>query len=195
MFWGLVAVAIATVLAIMMVVALALNGYFDREADPVPGAGDQGSVGESPEPGEDAPPDSTPIEPAPTDEDGAAFSADEAVRYEVDRVHCDKELPGRSTSTGGRYCVVDLAVENRGEAPIDFGSEAQKLVTDDKRWLKAETPTATEVRASLWSTIDPGELGTGSVVFLLTVDELPESLELVHHPDVDPTSIRLPAPE
>ena len=194
-YWGVIAAAIALTVAIALLILLAMNGAFSPDRNQGNGTDDPGASVESPEQEGDSQAGQAPDEPPPSDENGAAFSPDESVRYQVEQLSCDRELPGRSTPSGGRYCVIDLTVENRGDAPIDFGSDSQKLVTDDKRWLNSESPTAGEARSSLWGTIDPGESGVGPLVFLLTVDELPETLELFHDPEQDPTSIRLPVPE
>lgn len=192
LYWGAIAAAIALTTALALLLLLAMNGAFRPDQNQGEGPG---ASAESPEQNEDSQADPAPGEPAPTDENGAVLSADESVLYRIERLYCDKKLSGRSTTSGGRYCVVDLAVENRGATPFDFGSEGQKLVTDDRRWLNAESPTAPESDASLWKTIEPGEVGIGPLVFILTVDQLPESLELFHHPEQEPTNIRLPAPE
>ncbi|WP_067608335.1 serine/threonine-protein kinase [Nocardiopsis listeri] len=194
-YWGVIAAAIALTVALALLVLLAMNGAFSPDQNQGDESNDPGATAEGSEQEGDPQAGQAPEEPAPTDENGAAFSADESVRYQVEDLSCDKELPGRSTPSGGRYCVIELTLENRGDTPIDFGSDSQKLVTDDKRWLNSESPTATEARTSLWGTIDPGEAGVGPLVFILTMDELPETLELFHDPDQNPTSIRLPVPE
>ena len=191
LFWVLVAAAVVSLSALLLMLALVLNtDFFGSDED---GGGtrpdDQGPVAQAP--GDDAP--SEPSDPGPTDEDGSAITADGSVHYQVDSVRCENDLPGRSSTTG-QYCVIDLSLENLGETPLDFGSEEQKVVTSNRRWLPAETPTATEARADLWSSVVPGGTASGELVFILRPDEIPETVELVHSPDGDPTSIRLPPP-
>ena len=152
LIWGALITALVVLLSFILMMAMVLNDHLfsSRDSDePLPDA--QGPALESPE--NDAPPD--PTDPAPTNEDGMAFSADGLVRYRVDSVRCGDDLPGRSSTTG-QYCVIDLELENLGEIPLDFGSEDQKVVTNNRRWLPAETPTSIEARAELWSAIAPG---------------------------------------
>ena len=191
LFWGLVVAAAVSLLVLLLMIALVVNtGFF--ASDPDEGEArpdDQGPVAEAPE--EDVP--SEPSNSGSTHEDGSAITSDGSVHYRVESVRCENDLPGRSSTTG-QYCVVDLSLENLGEIPLDFGSEEQKMVTSNKRWLPAETPTATEARADLWSSIVPGASANGELVFILRPDELPETVELVHSSNEDPTSIRLPPP-
>ena len=191
LFWGALLGGVAALLAFILLTGLLLENYvFSSQDSEEEGSDGQGPIIESPQ--NDTPPDST--GPGPSGEDGTAISADGAVRYNVDSVRCGDDLPGRSSTTG-QYCVIDLELENLGEVPLDFGSEDQKVVTSNRRWLPAETPTSIEARSDLWSTIAPGAPANGELVFILRPDELPETVELVHSPDQDPTSVRLPPAE
>ncbi|AFR06823.1 serine/threonine-protein kinase [Nocardiopsis alba] len=186
-FWGLVIGGAVLLLSTLLVIVLALNGQLSGQGSS-DGAGD-GKPGTTAPPEDAVPPaeGADKNEPPSAGADGSYVSLDGTVRYQIDKAHCVDELAGRSAATNGKYCVIEVTLENLGEQAIDFDAGLQQMVTSERRWRQAMSPTSGEGKDSLWSTIEPGTAASGRLVFVLAADEDPDSLELYHHPDEDST--------
>ncbi|GHC77262.1 hypothetical protein GCM10007079_14300 [Nocardiopsis terrae] len=182
LYWGLFLGAVGLVLALVLLITFVV-----RNVDFGSGGTQQEETGDS-VPGPTVPDDGL-GDAEPTEQDGTGVSEDGAVRYRVNDFRCVDNLPGRSNIDNGLYCMADLVLENLGDTAVVFSSREQQLVTDTNRWVTADTPTASEEKAELWSAVPSGEEAQGELVFSVRIDEEPEMLALTHAPDTEPTRI------
>lgn len=192
LFWGLLAAGIGLVLLLVIVAVVILNRPDGADEQGTPPPANQGPDDSAQEP--DVPDDGLgnmdPDVPEPTNTDGNAVSEDGTVRYSVE-LRCLDSIPGRSSIEGGVYCVADLAMENLGSDEIVFSSAEQRLITDNNRWITADTPTSEEKKGSLWEPVSPGAEASGELVFSVRSGEEPSVLLLTHAQDAEDTAINV----
>lgn len=70
-----------------------------------------------------------------------------------------------------------------------FSSSEQRLVTTDEERVRAETPSAAEERADLWSPIEAGQRVQGDLVFSIRTSQEAAQLLLTHAPSEQATAI------
>jgi hypothetical protein len=131
--------------------------------------------------------DGDPDELEPTE--NGARSPNGAVEYTINDFACVDNIPGRSRISGGLYCVADLDLENLSGSEITFSSSEQRLVTTNDERVGAETPSAVEQNADLWSPIEAGQRVRGDLVFSIRTSQEAAQLLLTHAPDEQATAI------
>ncbi|GAA1082896.1 hypothetical protein GCM10009642_21880 [Nocardiopsis metallicus] len=189
LFWGLVLGGIGITLVVVLLIVLIANRSFGGSDDSGGSQGnpDQGTSLPGPALPDDGLGDGEPNESEPAE--NGARSPDGAVEYTINDFSCVDNILGRSRITGGLYCVADLDLENLGDTEIMFSSSEQRLVTTNEERVSAETPSAAEERADLWSPIQAGQRVRGDLVFSIRTSQEAAQLLLTHSPDEQPTVI------
>jgi hypothetical protein len=160
---------------VLIAIIQSAGGGDDPETPSTTTQQDDAASGVEPEAADDAAEDAGPGLGDPAEDGDFTFVVD-AVEDGPDQIGDDTF----GTTPQGRFVFVTLTVTNHGDEPGSFFGDNQYLIDTEGRKAGADTEAAIylDESQSLYEEINPGNTLTGTVVFDIPVDAVPDALEL-----------------